>query len=92
MAAVNYSYYTLDADGMMKQANQIMELIESKAHADGLISDPEAFSKRYSIVLAQPGTFSRWFDRLFMKGVEPKSARFIILENPKADEEENTND
>jgi hypothetical protein len=89
MSGVSYNYYSLDADGMMKQANQIMELIQHKAYEDGIISDPEEFSKRYSIVLAVPGTFSRWFDRVFMKNVEPKAARFVILENPKiVDEDE----
>lgn len=87
MSGNNYVYYTLGRDDMERQANGIMELIEKQAFKDGLISDPEALSKRYTIVLASPNVFSRWFNRFFMKDVKNDKAVFKVLRNPEPDEE-----
>lgn len=92
MSGHNYVYYTLDRDDMERQANGIMELIEEQAFKDGLISDPEALSKRYTVVLASPNVFSRWFNRFFMQDVEKGKAVFKVLKNPEPDEDEDSTD
>lgn len=82
MSNFTYSSYNLSPEEFQQQANHIMGLLEAQAFKDGLITEEDAFTKRYSVVLVKPGMFSRWFDRVFMKGVSENAAVFKVFKNP----------
>lgn len=85
-----YDIFSLTSDQMTRLANQVMELLESRAHEDGLLSSDQEFSKRYTIVLAKKGVFSQLFDKLFLGDSDSKQAYFVILDNPTPLESEET--
>lgn len=92
MSTRNYTYYSLTDAQMTEQANEIMQLIEQRAYEDGLISDSQAFSKKYSIVLVKKGTFTKWFEKMFMPDVTEGQAAFVILKNPPSNQKETSNE
>ena len=92
MSTRNYTYYSLTDAQMTEQANEIMQLIEWRAYEDGLLTDPKALSKKYSIVLVKKGTFTRWFEKMFMPDTTEGQASFVILMNPPSNQKETSNE
>lgn len=74
-----FDLYQLDNESMTRNANQVLELLEQALYEDGIISEPNAISKRYVIQLVKPGLLTSFFDKTFMRDVKKDRAAYKVF-------------
>lgn len=66
-------------DELVRVANQILEMVESAAFRDGLLSEEAALSSRYLIVPIKPANMTAWYKLNFFTK-DPKESNSMHLQ------------
>ena len=83
------THFTFTKDELERFANQVLEVVESTALADGIITEPNAFTSKFVITVVQLGRFTKYFDALMgWIGAESKNKSMIqVLYLPQKKQE-----
>ncbi len=74
-----YKIYQYDDADMTRNANIVMEVLEARLYADGLIPESDTLSKRYVVQLVRKGKVSAFLDDLMFKNEEGDAAKFKVF-------------